>query len=230
MNKFLILFVGISFLFFFGCSEDEKDVNEFEVLTDYLENSDANYQGWANTLSGWVVDYSSVSSNLNDYLIVDLRSATDYTANHINGAVNTTLSGLLDTVDGETGKILCVCYTGQTAAYAHMLLRLEGYEAYSLKWGMSGVDASLDRWTGNCSNQYYGTANWVTSASPTLPEFDFPTLDTGNDDAKAILDARVQAALDAWSSRTIKASTIMEDPAAYHLLLVCNRLHRDGTY
>lgn len=216
MNKFLILLLSISMLAFFGCSED--DVDEFKELAKYIENGDPDFEGWANTLSGWIVDYSTVSDNLNDYLIVDLRTATDYTGNHLEGAENTSLTDILDTVDGETGKILCVCYTGQTAAYAHMLLRMKGYEAYSLKWGMSGVDASLDGWTSHCSDQYYGTANWVTTASPDLPEFDFPELDTGKDDAEDILDERIDAALNAWGTRRITAETVMTDPGAYNII------------
>ena len=160
MNKFLILLLSISMLAFFGCSDDDK-VNEFDELVEYLEGSDANYEGWVNNMSGWIVNYSDISGSLGDYLLVDLRSSTDFAGNHLEGAVNTPLADILDAVEGETGKILCVCYSGQTAAYAHMLLRMKGYEAYSLKWGMSIVDASLDKWTVKCNDDFYGTANWV---------------------------------------------------------------------
>ncbi len=217
MNKVLILLLSLSLIFFFGCSEDD-DVNEFDELIEYLEGGDVDYEGWVNNLSGWILDYNTISENLEDYLIVDLRNEDAYNTLHLDNAVRTSLPDILDVVDGETGKILCVCYSGQTAAYAHMLLRLKGYEAYSLKWGMSGVDASVDSWTSNVSDDWYGTSNWVTTASPDLPEFDYPELDTGNDDAQDILDARVEAALSAWSSRTIRESAIESAPSSYNII------------
>jgi rhodanese-related sulfurtransferase len=219
MNKFLILLLSLSMVFFFGCSEDD-DVDEFKELVSHLEDTDADYQGWVNNLSGWVVTYASVENDLTDYLILDLRSSTDFAASPgpITGAVNTSLADILDAVEGESGKILTVCYTGQTSAYAHMLLRMKGYEAYSLKWGMSGVYAELDKWTAKCSDEYYGTSNWVTTASPTLPEFDYPELDTGKDDAADILDERIEAALNAWGTQKITAETVMADPSAYNII------------
>ncbi len=221
MKKLLYLFLILSLALFFGCSESDnggEKINEFETLVDYLENGDPNFEGWINNMAGWVVDYSAIQANLDDYLIVDIRAADDFNQMHLSNAVNSTMANIFDVVAGETGKILVVCYSGQSAAYAHVLLRLKGYEAYNLKWGMSIVDASLDKWTGKISDQYFGTANWVMTASPALPEFDFPELDTGADNAQDILDERIEAALSAWGTRTITAATVMANPAAYNII------------
>lgn len=227
MRLFLVLSLVLALTMFFGCSESTtEEINEFEVLADYLEGGDPNYEGWANTLAGWILDYGAI--NLNDYFIIDLRAAADFNAGHLDGAINTPLATMFDVVDGQTGKILVVCYTGQTSAFAHLLLRLKGYEAYSLKWGMSIVDASYDRWTSKCSDQYFGTSNWSTAASPALPTFDYPVLNTGKDNGPDILDARVEAALGAWTTRLITAETVMANPANYNIICYWPQAHWDA--
>jgi len=228
MRLLLVLSLVFALTMFFGCSESTKEeINEFEALADYLENTDPNYEGWVNTMTGWVVDYANIQSNLGDYLIVDIRPAADF-AMPLTGAINTPLANIFDVVDGHTGKILVVCYTGQTSAFAHMLLRMKGYEAYSLKWGMSIVDASLDRWTNNCSNAFWGASNWITGASPALPTFDYPELNTGKDNGPDILDARITAALGVWGTRMITASTVMANPANYNIINYWSQAHWDA--
>ena len=137
---------------------------------------------------------------------------------HLEGAVNSTLTGIFDAVANATKPVLCVCYTGQTASYAHTLLRMKGIEAYVLKFGMSIVDQSLDKWTANCSNQYANDPNWVKTASPALPKFDPPTLNTGKKTAEEILDARIDFALNDWGNRLITAATVMANPDNYNIM------------
>ncbi|RQV96675.1 MAG: rhodanese-like domain-containing protein [Calditrichaeota bacterium] len=128
------------------------------------------------------------------------------------------MTGIFDAVDGVIDPILVVCYSGQSAAYAHMLLRLAGYEAYSLKWGMSIYDASLDVWTSKCSNSYANDEDWVTTASVALPAFDPPVLNTGKTTGAEILQARLTAAAAMWSGTTISAADVMADPSAYNIM------------
>ncbi len=214
------LLLIVSLLVFFGCSsstEEQPQVNEFEVLVKYLEGGDADYQGWVNNLSGWIVNLSDI--NTADYFVLDLRSEADFNALHIPDAVNATLDNMFDKVKDATKDILVVCYSGQTASYAHMLLRLKGYDAYVLKFGMSIYDASLDKWTANCSNKFASDPNWVTTASPALPEFDYPELNTGKTEAEDILDARIQAAIDAWKDgMLISADDVMANREDYNIM------------
>lgn len=216
MRKFLVLFIsGLLLLVFFGCSEKKK-VNEFDTLVNYLESQPAESGQWVNHMSGWILNYSGLT--LSDYFIVDLRSSADYTKMHLEGAVNTTLPGIFDAVANATKPVLCVCYSGQTASYAHTILRLKGVEAYVLKFGMSIVDASLDKWTGNCSNQFANDPNWTKTASAALPKFDPPKLDTGKDKAEEILDARIDEALGAWGTRLVSAATVVGNPDNYNIM------------
>jgi rhodanese-related sulfurtransferase len=111
-----------------------------------------------------------------------------------------------------------VCYSVQTAAYAHTILRLKNIEAYSLLWGMSGVPGGTDKWSGNTSNDYADHANWSTAASEALPSFKYPKLDTGKEDAEDILDARIEAVLADWGSALVPASTVMGAPGNYNIM------------
>ena len=130
-NKILYFILIVTLAFFMvGCDKDEDPINEFNVLVEYLEGDDG---GYVNNMGTWIFTEGSV--NLADYLVIDLRSAADFanTPNPIPGAVNATLGGMFDVVEAAaktaSTKILVTCYSGQTAAYAHMLLRLQGYEA-----------------------------------------------------------------------------------------------------
>ena len=204
MRKFLPLLLIASLFVFFGCSnstDDEKEVNEFEVLVNYLEKGDVDYQGWVNNLDGWILHEGSWGDSTqayDDYYVLDFRSEEAFNNKHIPNAHRVTLATMFEEAAKANKKILCVCYTGQTAAYAHMLLRLKGYEAYTLKFGMSSYAKSTDSWTKNCSSKYSNDPVWVTSASPALPSFDYPTLNTGKTEAKDILDARIEEAIKAW--------------------------------
>ena len=209
MRKFLPLLLIASLFVFFGCSsstDDGKEVNEFEVLVNYLEKGDVNYQGWVNNLDGWILhegNWGDSTQTYEDYYVLDFRDDAAFNKMHIPGAHQVTLKTMFDEAKKADKKILCVCYTGQTASYAHMLLRLKGYDAYVLKFGMSSYAKSLDKWTGNCSGKYSSDPNWVTSASPALPDFDYPTLNTGKTEAKDILDARIDAAIAAWPAEML---------------------------
>ncbi len=217
MKKYLSLFLIFLLTAFIGCSSSSNDeeVNEFDVLVKYLEKGSDDYEGWVNYLDGWIVNYGDI--NVADYYIMDFRSQADYDKMHLEGAVLTTLSDMFDKAADATKPILCVCYSGQTASYAHMLLRLKHYDAYVLKFGMSIVDASLDKWTANCSNAYAG--DFVQTASPTLPSFEYPKLNTGKKDAADILDARIDAAVTAWGEgMLVAASAIVPNASDFNVM------------
>ncbi|MCK5330567.1 MAG: rhodanese-like domain-containing protein [Candidatus Marinimicrobia bacterium] len=231
LNKLFIVLFALTFLFFVGCDEDD-DINEFEVLVEYLEGDDG---GYVNNLGTWI--FTEASVNLDDYLVLDLRSATDFdaTPNPIADAVNTTLSGMWALAEAATEPILVTCYSGQTASFAHTLLRLKGYEAYTMKFGMSWHDVTLDKWTVKCVDTYAG--DLVTTASPTLPSFDYPELNTGEEDGAAILDARIDAAIAAWGAGLlVSAETVMNEPASYNIINYwveadyLDHGHIDGSY
>lgn len=73
-----------------------------------------------------------------DMTIVSVRSSTDYATGHIPGAINIgldVLAGNLNKIDPDA-PVYVYCYTGQSSAQATALLKMLGYDAYSLKFGM----------------------------------------------------------------------------------------------
>lgn len=213
--KFFILFLVSAFLFT-GCKEDAPAVSEFDTLTTYLAQNDLDLpnilDGWVKGGSGIGVDVADYS--VPDYYVMDLRGATDFDAGHIKDAVNVTLANVIDEAANANGKpILMVCYTGQTAARATGALRLMGFEAYTLKWGMSAWHPDFaGKWNSNAGD--YASSNWVNTGDPLdLVEFTSPKLSTGETDGAAILTARVKAALNKdW---TISKTDVLDNPGNY---------------
>lgn len=93
---------------------------------------------------------TEVLTTPSNYQINNYFSTTDYAAfGHINGAFR--ISPL--TLDGDeilfldpAKKIVTYCYTGQTSAIISAYLRVLGYDAYTLMWGMNGLYNSSTGW------------------------------------------------------------------------------------
>lgn len=84
--------------------------------------------------------YNVVQAKDATYQIVSVRKAEDYAKGHIDGAINivwTDIADNLDKIDPDK-KVIVYCYTGHTGGEAAMFLSLMGYEAYNMKFGMSG--------------------------------------------------------------------------------------------
>jgi len=205
MKKFLIyslaflLFTGFVFT---GCIKDQS-VDQYELVLDHLKTNNLDVSTMHPT--GWAVSAKTLYENLATYYIIDLRSATDYAAGHISGAVNTTMSNLLtEAAKAGDKKIMLVCYTGQNAAFGLAALKLSGYPNTNfLKWGMSAWNSSLDKWTVSISNRAIEPnkhANWVDYSATSLAantNFDkTPELLSNEEDAATVLKERVQAVLD----------------------------------
>ncbi len=76
--------------------------------------------------------------------ILSVRSPEDYAKGHIKGAKNIKFGKDMHKNFGtlpKDKKIMVYCYTGQTAGQTVAILRLMGYDAYSLKGGM-GMDVN----------------------------------------------------------------------------------------
>jgi len=215
IHKPLVALFSVLLIVTPGC-EDENNVpiNEFEVLVEYLEGQDG---GWVNDMSGWIKGAGVLNTNFDysAYTVFDLRNATDFSTKSIEGAINVTMTSMFEEAEKTTKPILVTCYSGQSASYAHMLLRLKGYEAYVMKFGMSSDDASLDKWTANCSDKHAG--DLVKTPSPALPTFEFPVLETGFETAQEILDARIEFAISAWPV-LVTAENVINNTSSYNII------------
>jgi len=109
---------------------------------------------------------TDVLDSPNDYYVNNYFGATDYTGfGHIADAYRIKEDLLLATngyqgLDPEANSVVTYCYTGQTSAVMTAWLRVLGYDAYSLKFGMNGLYNSNSAWTSN---------QWSESVSKNLP-------------------------------------------------------------
>lgn len=98
---------------------------------------DANYVVSVDTLKTMMAD----TAQMQDLYLLDIRSKDDYqTVGHIEGATNIPFKdlGAADNLKmlPKDKKIIVICYTGNTAAQATMILNILGYDASVLKYGM----------------------------------------------------------------------------------------------
>ena len=226
MKKFLrfaILFLMIPAFVLTSCKDDDDDPTpdrqtdvEFQILKDYLVTNSLDLN---NILTDWITTASVIEPALNDYYVIDLRSADAFTTSHIPGAVNCAYANVVTQAAsaGAGQTIIVVCYSGQTAGHAVAALRLSGYPtAKVLKWGMSGWSSTLDSWTAACNT--ISSANWVPvpgSIVEHTTEYDDPDI-TETGDGAAILAARVTSLL-SGSLRGVTGATVLESPGSYFI-------------
>ena len=120
----------------------------------------------------------------NDPVILDMRSAEHYAAGHIPGAVNVAPKDLFTTAGlaklPADKQIVSYCYSGQTASHATAALRMLGYDAYNLQFGMASwaiVDAaSTPVWDVSKSGNYAleGAPAVEAAAAPTATQAPAP--------------------------------------------------------
>ena len=180
----------------------------------------ANTMDLPDVIASGVVTASAVNADKSAYYIIDLRSAADFAAGHIEGAVNSTVKDVLTAAQNAGSKpILLVCYTGQNAAYANVCLRLSGYKTSKImKWGMSAWGPAFDKWTANVSDQAVNHTNWSTTNTIKAPvTFSLPTITATAKEGSEILKERVRAALDK-GFQNVKAVDALTTPANYFLV------------
>ncbi len=98
----------------------------------------------------------------NDPVIIDVRSAEHYAAGHIPGAINMDAKKMFATAElaklPKGKQIISYCYSGQTASQVTAALRMLGYDAYNMQFGMPSwaiVDAtSTPVWDVSKSGNY----------------------------------------------------------------------------
>ena len=158
--------------------------------------------------------------------IIDIRSATDFTAGHIKNAHNVAFADLLSHVKGIANmaaytKIAIVCYTGQTAAYGASLLRLMGYDkVFSMKWGMSSWHADFaGKWNSTVANGNAFASQFTATATTKGPAGALPVLTTGKTTGLEILEARIAALLtEGFTPATVSNQVLFGNLASYYIV------------
>lgn len=228
-QPYMILAILPLLLLSIGCEEEKivgppQGVNEGQVLVEYLEsNGDYLNTSAPSIVSAADVRTTQLTAPTTQYLI-DIRAAADFTTGRIDGAVNVTLGDLLTHVKGidapSYDRIVIVCYSGQTASYGTMALRLMGYSnVYSLKWGMSAWDSTFatGKWLANMSNAR--VAEFTTAATPRHAAGSLPIILTGKSTGPEILEARVQACLtEGYTSASVNNATLFGALSSYYIV------------
>jgi rhodanese-related sulfurtransferase len=203
-----------------SCREPEPETKaDYTVLTEYVTSNSLDL---SDILTGWVKPGSALTISdtdyaIADYYIMDFRKAADFNTGHIKAAHNVAFANLLTAAPTDKNtKILCVCYTGQTAARATGFLRLAGYKnAATLKWGMAAWHQDFQaKWETNAVD--YASPNWVETGTPVAnATFSDPTFSTGKTEGADILNARIQTAMGfEW---TISKTDVLGTPSDYFI-------------
>jgi rhodanese-related sulfurtransferase len=223
MRKFAIYLLALMLIpafVFTACKKSDDEEETFDAqkaLTEYLVAQDMDIN---KILDGFVM-MPPEDGNVSDRHVIDIRSADDFGAGYIEGAVNVTLGNILTEAANATKPILVVCYTGQTATYAVSLLRLSGYaDAKALKWGMSSWHTDFANhpkgWNGKTGDIAEGHANWTYDVAPTNLTYNAPTFTSTSTAPADILNARIQSVI-ADGFKTVTPDDVLANPGDFFI-------------
>jgi len=225
-----ILFVLLAFVFVTSCKKDEDEptptINEAEVLATYLESTSSPLgKDYVNTDMPSITSATDVFTlnQTGQVYIIDIRSATDFAAGHIPNAHNVALADLMTHVSAldmaPYQKVVIVCYSGQTAGFAALLLRIAGFDkVFSMKWGMCSWNANFaGPWQNAISNTY--ATQLVTTATAKGPSGNLPVLSTGMTTGAEILIARINALLtEGYTPAKVDNKTVFDNLTTYYIV------------
>lgn len=211
-----------------SCGDDDDDTTtptenkNFSLVKDYLVSNGMDLDS---ILTAWVVTAESVYTiqtdtlPANDYYIIDLRSAADFAAGHIENAVNSTMADVLTTAaNAGTKPILLTCYTGQNASWACSALRMSGFKkAKVMKWGMAGWSSTLTAsWDGGIGNIGGTSTNFVAAPGNITNKVSFgePTIVSSKTTGEDIVKERISTIL-SGGLKGVTATTVLGDPTQY---------------
>jgi rhodanese-related sulfurtransferase len=183
---FVLVLLAVIIIALISCIEDNisppltGDLNPAAELLYYFESQGDFANG---NLAPGLIEPEEVFSNLNNYLLVDIRPESDFVIGHIENAVNVQTDSLFEFVEAnyDSGfqKIIIICKNGFSTAYFTCLLRLADFDnVYSMDFGMaSWNELFADEWLNSLSD-YYGIFSWSNTPFPkneftALPELTF---------------------------------------------------------
>lgn len=203
MKKIELILAFIVVIIFAGCLKDNpiemmKDMNDSAELLVYFETN-GDYIN-SNKMPSFV-KASEVYSNLQTYLILDIRSKDKFVAGHIPNSINLEMKDLFNFLesmkDSTYEKIVIVSSTGQSAAYATSLLRLAGFgNVFSLQWGIASWNPKFaNEWYKQVKNGFLvGRYNFQNYPKPNFSEL--PDVELGVGFTKDLVKARVKKLLE----------------------------------
>ncbi len=175
MKKTVINILIISFLVLSGCLKDapviqaNSEVNNSAEILIYLE-SQGDYIN--SSLMPSLISATDLFNNPTDKIILDVRTASEFSAGHIQNAINILPSNLFNFVNSKDPNktIVIISLSGQSASYYTGLLRLAGYKnVFALKFGMAS-------WHNDFANVWANFNQRTTTTHFTNLAFDKPAI------------------------------------------------------
>ncbi len=173
-----------------------------------------------------LIKASIVQESLNSkMLVLDLRTAVQYSNGHIKGAVNKTfeeLPGYFETgiKPFEYEKIILICEDGQVSSYTTCLLRLMGYgNVYAMRWGMSSWNGSYaaEGWMKGVSGKFESALETRVNERPAA--LSLPDLKTGKSTGEAVGKARFSKLFEEGTGCVlISAEEVFNSPQKYFII------------
>ena len=225
---YLLLIIPIMFINT-GCSDDDNgtdpEVNEAEVLAKYLEDNGNPVTTFAQMIKATDV-YNAILAGDQTQVVLDIRSATDYAAGHIEGAINVASTDVLTYYEANNlsshAVVVVACNSGQTAGWVTGLMHSMGYKnVKDLKWGMcSWNEATSAGWVSNTNMASKGNrgGDMVSTNFPKPAAGELPALSTGSKDGAAILRARVEAVFAGGFTQKIARDGVMDATGDYFIV------------
>ncbi len=213
-----------------GSKEEPKDtakqvvkveINHSQLLLDEIaKNGDI----MSNEAVPTMIDAKDVKANLGEkQLVIDLRAPKDFADGHIKEAVNMEFEKVLDYFKANDtkkfDKVVMVCYSGQTAAYANAILYMLGHSnVATMKWGMASWNKKTSvKWSESVSDKYAKQLDTVTVAK--VPKGELPKFDCMHQTGTEILEARAAKLFaDGFSETVVIADDVIADPASYFIV------------
>lgn len=200
--------------------EAKTALSEIDALLQFVANS-GDYIN-SNAVPS-LVPAEDVSENINKYYIIDIRTKKEYVAGHINGAVNVEVPALMTYLEKSVAasvydKLVVVCANGQSSAYVAGVLRMIGYSnAFSMSYGMSAWNPSLDQWSSRISSKYSHRLEQKENA--VTKTYLYPAIKTGETCGAEILNARGKTLLNTPIDRLkIKADRLFGELDEFYII------------
>lgn len=171
-------------LIFHGCLEDITPppfIGELNTSAQMLLYFESNGDFINSNLAPPLVDANDVNNNLNEYLIIDLRTKDDFLAGHISNAINKSFDSLYtfieDNYDSTYSKVILVSKNGQSSAYFATLLRLAGFDkVHSLNYGMASWHIDFATGWLNALGDANAVNNYTNESTPKNDFTDLPQI------------------------------------------------------
>jgi rhodanese-related sulfurtransferase len=157
-------------------------------------------------------------------LVVDIRSAKQFSDGHIKNAVNKKFEELPSYFETgikpfESDKIIIVSDDGQLACYTTCLLRLMGYgNVYAMRWGMSAWNSKFaqEGWLQGVSGKFETKLENTVNERPSV--LTMPELKTGLSTGSEIGAARFHKLFEEGTDILISADEVFGNPQKYYII------------